>query len=200
MGFFSYNCRCCDRALISRYGLDNVPNGNEQSWLEKGVAVYSDGRIVTGLYNGYGTLQTRAQQQESDKAPIRQNGHHMWREEEVPSVYHEECWRNAGCPTQYEPSSRAECQGYFFDSFEISKAKPARKKRRKQSTALVLIQACMVAGCFTVTEFDADVEICSSFSEFKQELESDFFAQLGCVCTKEQAERVASEYGLSDYA
>ena len=68
----------------------------------------------------------------------------------------------------------------------------------KKSAPLVLIQACMVAGCFTVASFEDDVEICSTFEEFHEELVNDFFAQLGCVCTKEQAELIAAEYGLRD--
>ena len=198
MGFSSFNCRCCNRPLVSRYGLEHLPNKDQQSWLERCVAVYSDGRIISGLYDGYGTIQTRAQQQESIKDPLKCDGHNMYDEQEAPCVYHEECWRNAGCPTKYEPSSRAECQGYFFDDDEMSKAKPAQMKKQKQSTALVLIQACMVAGCFTVASFEDDVEICSTFEEFQQELLNDFFAQLGCVCTEEQAELIAAEYGLRD--
>lgn len=66
----------------------------------------------------------------------------------------------------------------------------------KKASPLVLIQACMVAGCFTVESFEDDVEICSTFEEFQQELTDDFFAQLGCVCTQEQAELIAAVYGL----
>jgi len=46
--------------------------------------------------------------------------------EQEPCMYHEECWENLGRPTEYIPSARAECQGYWFNSTELAKAKPVR--------------------------------------------------------------------------
>ena len=114
MGFSSYHCVGCGAPLVSHWGFDDYKRlPKKVKFLQRAVRVFEDGRTIRGEYTGYSALNTSM-------------GEHFIDFEQEPCMYHEECWVNLGKPTEYVPSAMAECQGYFFNGAELSKAKPAR--------------------------------------------------------------------------
>jgi hypothetical protein len=92
MGFYSWDCEVCGHPLISAYALED-----KNAWMNQGVALFEDGSVMKGEYDGYGRLNDR----EIDGCP---------------QVYHEACWHLAGKPTDYTGESESSRdQGYFFD-------------------------------------------------------------------------------------
>jgi hypothetical protein len=64
------------------------------------VAIFPDGSLVTGTYDGYGRLNDHDQAVGFDT-----------------TVWHDDCWQAAGQPDRYQGTSpNAPDQGWFFDS------------------------------------------------------------------------------------
>ena len=95
MGFFSWNCKICGRSIPNQH----VDEPGEYC---QATAIYPNGDIVHGIYDGYGNIGVHkfANTMNADKA----------------TLYHTKCWRGEGSPTDYKgPSDNAEDQGHFLD-------------------------------------------------------------------------------------
>ena len=75
------------------------------------------------------------------------------------------------------------------------------------SNEMFMIEACGVAGVYLVEEFTSDVFVCEDFEDFQDRLLSNSFAMIaggpvfliGFRCTKEQAQEVATVFGVQSY-
>ena len=94
MGFFSWQCKGCDHPLLSSYATNDI-----NDWMRKVVVIEEGGSILQGDYDGYGRV---------DERDIN------W-SYATPCVWHQACWEKADCPVSYDPSDRAEDQGFFFE-------------------------------------------------------------------------------------
>lgn len=94
MGFFSQLCEGCKHPLLSIYSVNEI-----NYWMLNAVAVNPNGSVLVGEYDGYGRIN-------GWDAAVG-NGNTVW---------HEACWKKAGCPTDYRGESEdAPDQGYFFN-------------------------------------------------------------------------------------
>jgi hypothetical protein len=113
MGFFSYECKICHKSALSIYAINDV-NG----WMVDVVAIYPDGSLVFGKYDGYGRIESK------DGAVFECPGDLV--ETGVWDMFHKACWDNAGGPTKYETGSvHAQDQGFFFDNEDYDIPEPA---------------------------------------------------------------------------
>lgn len=133
MGFSSYKCVGCDAPLVSHWGFEDDRLPDKVNFLQRGVRVFKDGRTVRGEYTGYSSLKVvelydgEFEDVEIVDAFYAKDGKvHLVEFTEKPCMYHEECWENLGRPKKYIASANAECQGYFFNSNELRKSKPAK--------------------------------------------------------------------------
>ncbi len=101
MGFFSWNCKCCEHPLLSRHSANQT-----NAWMIHGVVITKRGRLIEGGYDGYGRL---------DGVDIP-SGQLDWDEGTGhPDCYHRACWTKAGSPLKYRGGSEPSAdQGYFF--------------------------------------------------------------------------------------
>lgn len=97
MGFFSFQCKGCGNSILSPYAI-----GDKNAWMAEVTAVYPDGTILSGTYDGYGRI-----------AELDDDGLNFAFED--VSVWHTECWLDAGSPGYNGCSEHADDQGYFFD-------------------------------------------------------------------------------------
>jgi hypothetical protein len=103
MGFFSSNCEGCGHPLLSSHATNDI-----NSWMEQVVAIKSNGSLIMGDYDGYGSIG-------GVECAI-----------EDATVWHVACFKHAGRPYEYRgPSPRAHDQGYFFDDGDHDMAEPA---------------------------------------------------------------------------
>jgi hypothetical protein len=98
MGFFSWNCKHCDKEILAPYPTTKWSNV---------VALIQGGSVIMGTYDGYGNI----------------SGYDLV--EDDPEMYHRHCWEEAGKPTEYnEGSDSAPCQGYFIGPNDLNKDYP----------------------------------------------------------------------------
>ena len=97
MGFFSWNCTCCDNSIRSRYAV--TPTSD---WMKQAVVVFESGDRMSGEYDGYGQLVRMLDTQEL-------NGKF--------AMYHRACWELAGKPVFSAASVDASDQGYFVGDY-----------------------------------------------------------------------------------
>lgn len=100
MGFFSYNCNGCGHPLLSAYATDR-----ENAWMQQAVALSANENRLVGEYDGYGRI----------------GGNEI---DDNPCVWHRACWERAGRPNTFKESTRAACQGYFFEDGAHDMAEP----------------------------------------------------------------------------
>lgn len=70
----------------------------------------------------------------------------------------------------------------------------------------ILIEACTSAGVYIVERFTDEVFVCEDFDYFEWMLMGNSYSVrmpngsrvIGCMCSKQQAKAIASEYGLRD--
>ena len=70
----------------------------------------------------------------------------------------------------------------------------------------ILIEACASAGVYIVEKFTDEVFVCEDFEHFEWMLMGNSYSVrmpngsrvIGCMCSKQQAKAIASEYGLRD--
>ncbi len=94
MGFFSWNCKRCQMAIMNPYQVNE-----ETSWLNDAVAITKDGSILKGSYDGYGRINDRD----------------ICMYDFDFEMYHNACWELEGKPTEFtSPSKRANNQGHFI--------------------------------------------------------------------------------------
>ncbi len=98
MGFFSWNCTRCGHSVMNPYVVDK-----ETAWKNEVVALFKDGTVLKGSYDGYG----------------RVDGHDIPYDVEV-DIQHKRCWEKNKSPIHFEvPSPDAEGQGHFYDDAEV---------------------------------------------------------------------------------
>jgi hypothetical protein len=105
MGFYSWNCNECGVSVISAYARCPVT-----SWQMDCVAVFENGDVIKGEYDGYGRIL-------SDHGEFELYGDF--------ALYHRACWEAAGCPTKFtEAAKGAGDQGFFFSDASHDFAPP----------------------------------------------------------------------------
>jgi hypothetical protein len=114
-GFFSWQCLGCGRSLLSSNAVDR---GNDFGWMTDVVAVFQDGSVVKGEYDGYGRID--------GSGPTVEVVDDMWGKD-GPSLWHEACWKKKGRPSWKGPSPSARDQGFFIDESEYQGAVPGRR-------------------------------------------------------------------------
>ena len=121
MGYFSWQCTICGQSVKAA---GETPIGLE--WQSVAVAVMPDGKILHGLYDGYG----RIVDDEEDSHDLQAQTPGEWdgetpqgRQLGNPAMWHHQCWEHAGSPTAYTgPALPAEDQGFFCGSGEAEYA------------------------------------------------------------------------------
>ena len=139
MGFSSYNCKHCNRSLLSHWV--TTPTNN---WMQFVVAFLKDtsavepqflrhGNAVIGVHDGYSRIHPCVNEGDgSDYGDCSDDAIELpFEAHERPACWHLACWNAAGRPTEpTTPSDLAMDQGYFFDKehYEISEPQPAKGK------------------------------------------------------------------------
>lgn len=108
MGLFTQSCTQCHNPLLAYFNVEMI-----NKWMSQGVSITQEGILVTGVYDGYGTLVT------DDEDEIRCVGNHFDPDGGFagtgPTVWHQVCWRIAGSPTKWQgESDYSPDQGHFF--------------------------------------------------------------------------------------
>jgi len=96
MGFFSWNCKACGESI------KGCPC-EHMAWQQNAVLLKQNGSRVIGEYDGYGRID------DTDFSSSE------------PELWHEKCWREAGCPEYSGPSDYAQDQGFFVNCPECVK-------------------------------------------------------------------------------
>lgn len=96
MGFFSWDCKKCNKSIRAPYAVDE-----KDAWMNEAVLLMENEFVIIGPYDGYGRI-------ESDFGNFEI-------EEGDPCMYHKKCWIEAGKPDYNGPSNRARDQGFFVD-------------------------------------------------------------------------------------
>ena len=124
MGLFSAKCKC-RKPILPTFNTHQI-----NAWMSDCVAIYSDGKIVRGYYDGYGRLYDYDENivaGEDRFSEPDENGHiqriivtepvcTFTDNNDGPTVYHYACWVKRGSPTKYKGQSPwAPDQGHFFD-------------------------------------------------------------------------------------
>ena len=113
MGFFSWNCKCCDKSVLSPY----CPN--EVDWMNKMTMVLKTGEVLQGEYDGYGGLGNRSDIYVNDYENEDLN-QYMGPEQLVlhyegnATIYHTPCYEKNGEPGFVGSSDSASDQGFFL--------------------------------------------------------------------------------------
>lgn len=95
MGMFSWECRRCERSILSHMAVE--PHNR---WMCSAVALLPRGSVIMGTYDGYGRID--------DNLDIYNGGE--------PEIYHRSCWELAGKPMKFTGASKhAADQGYFYE-------------------------------------------------------------------------------------
>lgn len=107
MGFFSWQCKACDVSVISSWASCPVTE-----WQTDCVAIFENGDVIKGEYDGYGRMLT-----DYGEIELHYSGNF--------ALYHRACWEAAGRPTDFTEASRgAHDQGFFFDDASHDFAPP----------------------------------------------------------------------------
>jgi hypothetical protein len=96
MGFFSWNCKGCGSSIRSPYSIDK-----DTAWMNRAVAVFADGSLVRGSYDGYGRLSMGG----GGECDL-EDGFTFW---------HARCFDESDNPEYSGPSAPARDQGFFVD-------------------------------------------------------------------------------------
>ena len=107
MGFFSWECNHCGRAVLSKEATE--PNTYiDKDWGRVRAQQSEDHEPVYGLYDGYGRVESKG-------ATISVNPDGLG----DPCFYHLHCWGKAGAPTKFKASRSAENQGFFINEADF---------------------------------------------------------------------------------
>lgn len=101
MGFFSWDCPCCQNSVRSR-----AATTPESAWMSDAVAVFEGGTILKGEYTGYGQVG---------------DGDYELDYGQDFALYHAACYALAGKPAFTEPSRPSYDQGYFVGDYDPTK-------------------------------------------------------------------------------
>lgn len=123
MGFFSWDCKGCNEAILSPWSVNQT-----NRWRAYAIATKQDGSTVKGLYDGYGRIDVNCiytpqncLKLEGTLAklycvPLR-NLSRVELTRAAPAIWHVLCYNAASTKERKDvtPSSDAICQGYFFN-------------------------------------------------------------------------------------
>lgn len=115
MGFSSWECPRCGDSIISQHAI-NEGERELIGWQKYCVALFEDGSVVMGEYDGYCRVETESG---AVVSLVEADG--------KVAVYHRACWEADGRPAYTEPSAPAHDQGYFFDARVCREPKPERE-------------------------------------------------------------------------
>lgn len=125
MGLFSAECTGCHNPILPTFN-----TGGINDWMHDCVAIFSDGRLVRGAYDGYGCLfdddencvageraYTEPDAEGRMKMIVVSEPVCTWTEHnDGATVWHHACWQASGSPTDYRGQSpSAPDQGHFFE-------------------------------------------------------------------------------------
>tara|TARA_S200002703_G_scaffold98589_1_gene85255 strand:- start:1415 stop:1804 length:390 start_codon:yes stop_codon:yes gene_type:complete len=111
MGLFSYPCQRCGRSILSEY---SAPHG----WLMHATVRTEEGKIIDGIYDGYGRLLTDEYGEFELPFPFSEEDR-KWR------IWHTECYHMPDNRLDQPPEPKdAHDQGYFLieKHYEFSSA------------------------------------------------------------------------------
>jgi uncharacterized OB-fold protein len=118
MGFFSTDCKGCGHPLLNK----EVTN-ETNAWMSKGIAIFRDGEVAKGSYDGYGRLGRFDSEGGLDEA----------------TVLHEACHEVLGGSLKFAGHSQSsDDQGYFFDEGAHDFADPRKAEDPKAALAVEL--------------------------------------------------------------
>lgn len=114
MGFFSWNCKCCGKSVLSPY----CPE--ELDWMNKMTLVLKTGEVLQGEYDGYGGLGGRTDKYAESWEDEELNQYTADEQlvmylEERATIYHTRCYEESGSPAFAGVCSSAHDQGFFLD-------------------------------------------------------------------------------------
>ena len=114
MGFFSWNCKCCDKSVLSPY----CPT--EFDWMNKMTMVLKTGAVLQGEYDGYGGLGGRtdkyAESYEDEELNEDMGDEQLVMHfENRATIYHTKCYEENNNPVFAGVSTSASDQGFFVD-------------------------------------------------------------------------------------
>jgi hypothetical protein len=104
MGFFSWDCKGCGRAALSRHA---VKDAEPFAWMTQVIVLDANGGRIIGEYDGYGRVESAGRTTELMDGP-------------EPCLYHYDCWCACQQPGYDGPSERSRDQGWFFDNAEYT--------------------------------------------------------------------------------
>ena len=113
MGFFSWQCRGCEKSILSIYATSTNLDRNGSAgnaWMTKCVALAKNGSVVMGEYDGYGRVDGAC---DLISGPF-----------ENADMWHRDCWEKAGQPDYVGSATHAADQGYFFNDDEYDIPSP----------------------------------------------------------------------------
>lgn len=106
MGTFSWACRSCELSILH----PNVIK-KKNAWMNHAVALFGDGSIIIGKYDGYGRIEMAS----GGEVQLPGGGF---------AIHHFQCWEKRGRPVFFMPSNTAKDQGYFISAVLYDKAEP----------------------------------------------------------------------------
>ena len=107
MGLFSWQCRGCEKSLLSIHATTK-----KNSWMVNAVALAPDGEsMIIGEYDGYGHING------ADLTYGTFQGSDLW---------HHDCWIKGGKAKYQSEAEYADDQGYFFDECDYDMASPLK--------------------------------------------------------------------------
>jgi hypothetical protein len=113
---FSTNCRACGHPLLS-HGATSLIN----RWMTQAVAVFKEGSILKGEYDGYERI----------------GGYNNDVQLEDASVYHRACYDVIGKPMDFAGRSQnSDDQGWFFNDGDHDLADPRENEEARKQLAL----------------------------------------------------------------
>ena len=88
MGFFSWNCKCCGKSIVSPY------SPKEIDWMNKITMVLDTGEVIQGKYDGYGDIYSRTDEHAyGDNWDIDENAESICLDNEHRATfYHTACY------------------------------------------------------------------------------------------------------------
>ena len=116
MGFFSWNCKCCGKSIVSPY------SPKEIDWMNKITMVMNTGEVIQGEYDGYGHIYNRSDDHAyGSNWDIDENAEDIClNNEHQATFYHTRCYEKNGKPGFVGSSDSASDQGFFLAEEEYA--------------------------------------------------------------------------------
>ena len=120
MGFFSWNCKCCGKSIVSPYSPKQI------DWMNKITMVMDTGEVIQGEYDGYGNIYNRTDEHRwGDNWDIDENAESICLDNEHQATfYHTACYEESGKPGFQGQNDSANDQGFFLDEKDYADCVP----------------------------------------------------------------------------